>query len=330
MKKNLHIIIGLLILLLNACDVHEWPDSPEFVRCQLRLTYETEMTEWRHLYDGVEVVEQGYGEIYDNHQNHGKIRYIVRTYPVSGGKRIKYGYIQEFVFVKDISEGYDHEVVLDLLPGDYYIQVWSDLVESAGDSHPYNAESFASVEFQGIRRGNSDYCDAFCGQDSISLTLNAAKQISRTINVCMKRPMAKIEVVANDLSEFTKMKGGDLSRYEAKIHYVGFVPSVYNLFVHRPVASNAGGVFESSLKKLTDSEVSMGFDYVFVSDMGTMVTVRVGIYDQKNQLVSLSGPITIPIKPDHHTLLMGNFLMQTTSNGVDIDPNWGGDYNITL
>jgi hypothetical protein len=74
----------------------------------------------------------------------------------------------------------------------------------------------------------------------------------------------------------------------------------------------------------------MGFDYVFVSDMGTMVTVRVGIYDQKNQLVSLSGPITIPIKPDHHTLLMGKFLMQTTSNGVDIDPNWGGDYNITL
>ena len=56
----------------------------------------------------------------------------------------------------------------------------------------------------------------------------------------------------------------------------------------------------------------------------------VGIYDIKDQLISLSAPITIPVKPNHHTLLKGKFLMQDSSNGVDIDPNWGGDHNIIL
>ena len=89
-------------------------------------------------------------------------------------------------------------------------------------------------------------------------------------------------------------------------------------------------MFESTLKKLSESEATMGFDYVFVSDNGAMVTVMIGIYDNKDQLVASSAPLTIPIKPNHHTILIGKFLMQDTSNGVDIDPNYGGDYNIIL
>lgn len=83
MRKILYFIMCLPILLLSACDVHEWPETPEFVKMHLRLNYETDMTEWEHLYDGAEVIEQGYGETYDNHRDYGKIRYIVRTYPVS-------------------------------------------------------------------------------------------------------------------------------------------------------------------------------------------------------------------------------------------------------
>ena len=134
MRKILYLIICLPLLLLSACDVHEWPETPEFVKMHLRLNYETDMTEWEHLYDGAEVIEQGYGETYDNHRDYGKIRYIVRTYPVSEKMRTTSDYTQEFVFTKDISEGYDHEVTLDLLPGNYNVMVWSDLVQTSSDS----------------------------------------------------------------------------------------------------------------------------------------------------------------------------------------------------
>jgi hypothetical protein len=183
---------------------------------------------------------------------------------------------------------------------------------------------------QGEHRGNCDHRDAFCGQNTILLSLNSANQINRTIDIRMKRPLAKFEIVANDLLEFIGTKGSDINLYKVKIQYIGFVPNTYSLFADRPVASTTGVMFESTLTKLTEAEVSMGFDYVFVSDKGTTVTVRIGLYDKKDQPISFSNPITIPIKPDHHTLLTGRFLMMNASNEIDIDPNFGGDYNIIL
>lgn len=33
MRKILYFIMCLPILFLSACDVHEWPETPEFVKC---------------------------------------------------------------------------------------------------------------------------------------------------------------------------------------------------------------------------------------------------------------------------------------------------------
>lgn len=330
MRKILHLMICILLFVLTSCDVHEWPETPKYVKLHLRLTYETDITIWNHLYDGEQVIDQGFGETYDNQLESGKIRYIVRTYPISEKQRTMQDYTQEFVFTKDVVEGYDHEVTLDVLPGNYNVMVWSDLVETSGDTPFYNADSFVEILLQGDQTGNINHRDAFCGKDNIMLSAKSGAQLSKTINIRMKRPLAKFEIVANDLKEFTDMKGRDLSQYKAKIQYVGFVPNAYSLFTERPVASSTGKMFESSLTKLTDAEVSMGFDYVFVSEKGTTVTVRIGIYDKKDQPISFSNPMTIPIMPDHHTRLAGKFLMLKTSNGVDIDPNWSGDYNIIL
>lgn len=46
MRKILYLIMCLPILFLSACDVHECPETPEFVKMHLRLNYETDMTEW--------------------------------------------------------------------------------------------------------------------------------------------------------------------------------------------------------------------------------------------------------------------------------------------
>lgn len=87
MRKILYIIICMPLLLLLACDVHEWPELPKPVKLNLTLRYETEMVKWEHLYDGKSVVEQGLGDRYDNHQALGQIRYIIRTYPVTERQR---------------------------------------------------------------------------------------------------------------------------------------------------------------------------------------------------------------------------------------------------
>ena len=350
MRKILYLIICLPLLLLSACDVHEWPETPEFVKLHLRLNYETDMTEWEHLYDGTSVIEQGLGETYDNHRDYGKIRYIVRTYPVSEKMRTTSDYTQEFVFTKDISEGYDHEVTLDLLPGNYNVMVWSDLVQTSSDSHFHNADNFAEITLQGDHKGNNDYRDAFRGTNNITLVADIIERVPDTLDIAMQRPLAKYEFITTDLTEFINKEqtradakskaqstdGEDVTTkvsiedYKVVFYYVGFMPNAYSLFTDKPVDSATGVLFESTLNSLSETEASVGFDYVFVNGTESAVTVQIGIYDNEGTQLSLTEPIKVPIRRSHHTIMRGMFLMSETSGGISINPEFDGDYNLVF
>lgn len=350
MRKILYLIICLPLLLLSACDVHEWPETSEFVKMHLRLNYETDMTEWEHLYDGAEVIEQGYGETYDNHRDYGKIRYIVRTYPVSEKMRTTSDYTQEFVFTKDISEGYDHEVTLDLLPGNYNVMVWSDLVQTSSDSHFHNADNFAEITLQGDHKGNNDYRDAFRGTNNITLVADIIERVPDTLDIAMQRPLAKYEFITTDLTEFINKEqtradakskaqstdGEDVTTkvsiedYKVVFYYVGFMPNAYSLFTDKPVDSATGVLFESTLNSLSETEASVGFDYVFVNGTESAVTVQIGIYDNEGTQLSLTEPIKVPLRRSHHTIMRGMFLMSETSGGISINPEFDGDYNLVF
>ena len=350
MRKMLYLIVYIPLLLLSACDVHEWPETSERVKLHLRLNYETDMTEWEHLYDGSSVVEQGLGDTYDNHLESGKIRYVVRTYPASEKQRATQDYVQEFVFTKDIADGYDHEVTLDVLPGNYNVMVWSDLVETGSDAHFHHVANFAEIMLQGEHKGNTDHRDAFRGTGNVSIVADVMESLPNTLDVAMQRPLAKFEFITNDVMDFidkeltrvaskaegnTTAPGNDaptrtvnIEDYKVVFHYVGFMPHAYSMYTDKPVDSSTGVMFESSLKKLSDSEASMGFDYVFVNGKKSAVTVQIGIYDNEGTQVSLTEPIEVPLKRNHHTIMTGMFLMSEASGGVTIHPEFEGDHNL--
>ena len=337
------------LLLLTACDVHEWPETPEYVKFHLRLNYETDMTEWHHTYDGVSVREQGLGETYDNHQKYGQIRYIVRADPMEG-QRATQDYRHEFVFTKNISEGYNHEVTLDLLPGNYQIMVWSDLVENKGLNPFYQASNFAEIRLQGDHEANNDHRDAFRGTNKISLIADIMEYVPDTLDITMQRPFAKYEFITNDVLEFiekeatrvaSKANGGNttsnddvssrvinIEDYKVVFYYVGFMPNAYSINTDKPVDSSTGVFYESTLKKLTESEATMGFDYVFVNGKEANITLKIGVEDNEGTQLSLSEAIVVPLKRSHHTLLTGMFLMSEASGGVTINPEYEGDHNL--
>ena len=339
MRKILHLMIYMsLLLLLNACDVHEWPESfpPETEpRIHLRLNYETDMTKCEYTYVESSIVEQNIGETYDNQLEKGKIRYIVRTYPVRESQHKVQEYIQEFVFTKDIAEGYDYEATLDIQPGNYNILIWSDLVESDEDEHFYDAYDFSDIMLQGEHECNNNYRDAFYGKIE-NITLDYKNyNIVDTIDITMKRPLAKFEIVANDLSTFMGVESysfddNDIANYEVRIQYTGFMPSAYSIFTERPVDSSVGVVVESNLNILNEDYASFGFDYVFTSENESSVTIRVGVYDIEGTQVSLTEAIKVPLCANHHTILSGNFLSQNASGGIDINPDFDGNHNIII
>lgn len=349
MRRFPYLIIYMTLALLTACDVHEWPETPETITFRLKLHYEKEMTVWEHLYDGTEITEQGLGDTYDNGREHGKIRYIIRAYPLTEKQRSASEYTREFVFTKDLTEGYDHEMMLDLAAGDYRIMVWSDLVENTGNAPYYNAGDFAGITLQGTHAGNDDYRDGFRGTGDISLVADVAEYVPDTLEITMQRPLAKFEIVTTDLTEFIEKeallvaeRNGEaksesenatatrvnVEDYTVALQYVGFMPDTYSIFTDKPVDSSTGVMFRSSLKGQNDRETSMGFDYVFVNGTESTVTVRIGLYDKEGTRLSMTEPITVPLRRNRHTILRGKFLMSKASGGVTINPGFDGDHNL--
>lgn len=340
-----HIIIYVALLLPTACSVHEWPDPPETVTLRLRLTYSTDMTVSEYLHDGADVTEQGAGGTYDNRRSHGTVRYIVRAYPLTGENQVMSVYTRELVLTGDASDGYDREAALDLPPGDYRIMVWADLAESEGADAYYNASDFSGITLSGDHTGCDDYRDAFRGTAGISLTADVTEREPATLTVVMQRPLAKYEIVTDDLDEFIEKEtvrlaeeregaaqasraAADIGDYMAVVYYVGFMPDTYSMFTDKPVDSSTGVMFRSSLSVLSSNEASLGFDYVFVNGTESAVTVRIGIYDSNGTQRSLTDPIEVPLRRDTHTVVRGSFLMQEASGGVTINPGYDGDHNI--
>ena len=281
---------------------------------------------------------------------YGNIRYVVRAYPLADKQRISQDYTQEFVFTKDIAEGYNHEVTLDLIPGDYNIMVWSDIVQHGGDTYFHDKTNFAEITLQGEHQGNNDYRDAFRGSGNVTLIADIIERVPDTLDIAMQRPLAKYEFITTDLTEFINKEqtradakskaqstdGEDVTTkvsiedYKVVFYYVGFMPNAYSLFTDKPVDSATGVLFESTLNSLSETEASVGFDYVFVNGTESAVTVQIGIYDNEGTQLSLTKPIKVPLRRSHHTIMRGMFLMSETSGGISINPEFDGDYNLVF
>jgi len=346
-SRFLYLILYICLLPLAGCNVHEWPDLPENVQVHLQLRYDTDMTEWGHLYDGYSIIEHHTGPTESNVVGYGVIRYIIRAYPVSGRQRNTLEYSQEFVFTKNVSEGYDHDVTVELPAGDYNLMVWSDLVETSGNPYYHNANNFAEIFLQGKHQGNTDHRDAFRGTMNVKLETGFVEHAPDTYEILMQRPLAKFEFITTDLQEFIDKEIELLQKeaasrgeepptrvetenYRVVFYYSGYMPNTYNMYTDKPIDSATGIWFESRLNELSNQEASLGFDYVFVNGKESGVTVQIGLYNQEDEQLSLTDPVNVPLRRNHHTILRGSFLMLDASGGITINPDFDGNHNIII
>lgn len=355
MKKILSLFASLLLLLFSSCDVHQWPETPDYVRLRVRLDFDTEITQWHHNLVEQEIIDQGFGEDYDNSLKDGIIRYTIRVYPQVEKIRSSQKYIREYKFTRDISEGYNCEYIMDLPIGDYNIMVWSDLLPSVDNTPYYITNDFANIVNQENYVGNTNHRDAFRGYGLVSLEAVIYDKEPELLNIQMQRPLAKYEFITNDLEEFiekeiSRLEGlhkdninseneGQVNNatrtinvddYKVVFYYEGYMHNTYSMFEDKPINSATNVQFEAKLKKLSEKAASLGFDYVFVNGVNSTASVRIGIYDLDGTQLSLTETIKVPVLRDHHTILTGSFLMSKSSGGMYIDPDFEGDYNINI
>ena len=352
----------MLPLLLAGCDVHQWPEPRSTMPVNLHLHYETDFYVWEHVYDketgivsqvltdgeGVDEAHPGTTTRYDGACPRGTMRYVVRAYRSDSWSEPAH----EFVFTRDIAKGYDCDLTIDLEPGDYAIVVWSDLSEHDGDAPYYDATDFRSIDlqYQTNYRACTDYRDSYRGSvQAISLEETIKVTAPEEADITMRRPQAKFEFIANDLSLFTTRELArratraagraataiNLDDYTVRFYYINYVPVSYSAVSDRLVDSTTRLVFQSQLAELATGEVSMGFDYVLLNSGGTAVHVQIGIYDETGEQVAMTPVVNVPLRRDHHTVLRGAFMTQDeppggngSGGGVGLDPGFNGEFNM--
>lgn len=333
-KQHISLYIFMVSLILfSSCDVHQWPDTPDTVKFHLELNYDTQMTQMNYVYQNNQVIAQGGDVTYVNALNSGTIRYIIRVYQNGYTSFINpssaNSFIKEITLTRNLSQGYDYATDIELPQGDYKIMVWSDLAEGADSPYFYNPQNFAEIKLMGTYRGNTNYRDAFRGTGDIRLVSDILANQPDTLSISMQRPLAKYEFITNDLKDFiTKESVVDTEDYNVVFLYAGFMPNTYNMFSDSPTDSYSGVMTGSRLNVLNANEASLGFDYVFTGLQPTSILIQIGLYDNQQRQVALSEPINVPLKRGFHTILKGSFLMQQTSGGIYIKPEFDGNHNI--
>lgn len=313
-------------LCLYSCDVHEFP-YPVEIEYTLHLDYNTELP----LHKVVEYYEDDTKS--STKSSDYDIRYIIEATSVSGEYEP-----QRFVFSKDDTEELNNKFTLKLMEGEYNFKVWTDYILSGNnDDLFYNTSRFEDICItDGEYRGSIDLKDAFKG--SVTSTLSV-ENTSDTVN--MMRPLAKFNFISTDIDKFiskvaelmptndgeTKI---DLNDYTIVFAYQGFVPSSFNLNTDKPADSKTNIAFKSKINALNNNEAELGFDYVFVHDYESYVTVAIGVYDNEGNLMSQFKPVEVPLMRSKLTTVKGNFLTAETGGSVGILPDFEGDFNIEI
>ncbi len=132
----------------------------------------------------------------------------------------------------------------------------------------------------------------------------------------------------SDASSQTPSRVIDISEYTVKFRYVSAMPNEFNVRMNEPVwVADPGTItFESTIKKLNESEAELGFDYVFVNGRELTIQMDVSVYDKNGvQVTALPNSVPVDLIRSKLTTIRSAFLTAQTSGGIGINPGFNPD-----
>ena len=334
MKKILMSFI-IALLAMTSC-VHEFSD-PVDAEVVLSLKYDTNLP----IYKIVDWVTRASAnpDDYD-------VRYVIKAYPETRKGEYSSREAKTWTFTEaDVSE-LDYEVSLFIAEGVYRFMVWTDFVPAGTDANYFfNPDTFGEIIENTSLCGNNDMRDCYRGWTDIDV-VRFGKEVPPVSGVVeMSRSIAKFSLETTDLIDFktkaalsrtertgVKVYPADINVEDFKVvfYYTGFKPSAFNMFSDRPNDSKTGIRFDSNIQMKDDNTAFIGFDYCFSDSDETTVNLAIGVYDTDGTEISLINGIDVPMQMGKHTILRGRFMTQESYGGVAINPEFDGEFNITI
>lgn len=210
---------------------------------------------------------------------------------------------------------------VQLVPGrDYTFVAWADMVDAKADVDKYYKTSdLKNITLNGEWNAMEETRDAFTDNCVITDYSGAS-----TIELNLKRPFAKVRVVATDLPQVTNLH---LKPTTATVTYTKPIPVSYNAFeqkvgtateskVHTNFAL-VGANDEKLYGDNSDAQMVLYADYIFANDEQGAVSFTIETFDQNDQTIKLTTFNTdIAVKRNMLTTIKGDIM--TTSNNITV------------
>ncbi len=359
MMKKILTLVSVAVILLSSC-IHQFPESrPADV--VLTLKFDTELSYYKTLAfpdetkagsprTDLPVLEQDFSD----HESYD-LRYTIEAYPRLGNGDFSRDPAKRWVFTEDdASEVNDYTVHLDIDEGEYEFRVWTDYVAQDSKADFFyktnNWKEGIKINLDHGYNGNSDWHDAYSGKQVVDVVRYGAiaEPTSGVIN--MSRPLGKYVFVTNDLEDFvtkvmrtkaeeaeklgeSKVPEFDIDDYSLVIAYTGFMPSSYSMVTDRANDSEVNVRFASKLIQVNSKTAIMGFDYVLANpSTSTQTNVIMGIElrDKDGTVLASHPQVRVPLNRSQYTVIEGRFLMQESSGGITLNPDFEGEFVVPV
>lgn len=155
----------------------------------------------------------------------------------------------------------------------------------------------------------------------------------------MHSPMGRVEAISTDADRFMHNMLQDLpeadtegfwDRYTVRWDYALYFPTGYNVLTGLPNKAETAIYFTSVITPVTEDEVLLGYDYVFVNGESTTVNITLTVMDAEGEVVNSYSGLEARILKGQTTVLRGTYLTEDRGSGVGIDPGFDGTIDITL
>lgn len=254
------------------------------------------------------------------------------------------------VIYEDIVDGRSEmtlPVSMKLHARNYKIAVWTDYVQTPDEEKEITGTEeyfwdtttnhLLTVLGSDSYRGNNEYKDAFYGTTEIDLGEYRDEWGAHiTTDIALTRPVARYELVANDVAQFLKrVEGGSVKgeSFIVRVKYNTFLNLGYNVLERLPRHGLMYQQYEKTIRVKdlkAEENLSLVFDYVLAdSDVLTNIPVTVEIIDGSKKAVA-STTFHVACYGGKHSTTTHNFLTANPDDGIDIDPSYDDEVEIEV
>lgn len=234
------------------------------------------------------------------------------------------------ILYKDMAAGVEETLAninLKLHARDYRLVVWADYVKAGGEEDLYyNTTTLVPAVNKNPYVGNAAYKDVLYGNQELKLSRYRNEwNKQENIKMDLKRPVARYELVANDVATFLKkITDGEVKgkKFTVSVRYTDFYYTGFNALdeIVKHALQYISYSSNISVPEAGTEELSIAFDYVFVPDEG--IPIAVEVTDESGTLLACTY-LMLRCKADESQTIRSNFLTADPSGGgVDFDPEY--------